>query len=379
MQPQPCLACIPMKLPSLEIPSLKRNRAKGTAVVGLEIEAGSVAAAEVRSNGSVQLAAAATAPLPPDAFQDGEVVDQEAVAETLRSLFSEHKLSKQVRLGIANQRVVVRTLRLPAIDDPNELASAVRFSAQEQIAMPLDQAVIDHRVVGGVGAADGAAPQVDVIVVAARRDMIAHSLKPLRDAGLEPIGVDLSAFGMIRALGETQAPATSDGNPPAASTVLYCNFSDVTNLAVAKGRSCLFTRVSPVGLDDVTASLSATTGLPLEHARMWLDHVGLERPLAEIEGDPDAATKSRAALESGASALLDELRLSLDFYRAQEGAAPVERIVLCGPGGEIAGLAAHMEPVLSLPIEVGRSDALAGFDSATAARLTLPFGLALEN
>jgi type IV pilus assembly protein PilM len=367
-----------MKLPSLEIPSLKRNRSNGTAVVGLEIEAGSVAAAEVRSNGSVQLAAAATAPLPPDAFRDGEVADPEAVAETLRSLFSEHKLSKQVRLGIANQRVVVRTLRLPAIDDPNELAAAVRFAAQEQIAMPLEQAVIDHRVVGGVGAVDGAAPQIDVIVVAARRDMIAHSLEPVRDAGLEPIGVDLSAFGMIRALGEARAPVESEGELPAQSTVLYCNFGDVTNLAVAKGRSCLFTRVSPVGLEDVTASLAATTGLPPEHARMWLEHVGLERPLAEIEGDPDAAEKSRAALEKGASALLDELRLSLDFYGAQEGAVPVERIVLCGPGGEISGLAVHMEPVLGLPIEIGRPAALAGFDPATAARLTLPFGLALE-
>ena len=60
-----------------------------------------------------------------------------------------------MRLGIANQRVVVRTLRLPAIEDPDELDSAIRFSAQEQIAMPLEQAVIDHRVVGGIGAVEG--------------------------------------------------------------------------------------------------------------------------------------------------------------------------------------------------------------------------------
>lgn len=368
-----------MKLPSLEIPSLKRDRSKGSAVVGLELEAGSAAAAEVHSNGSAQLTAAATAPLPPEAFRDGEVVDTEAVAETLRALFAEHKLAKQVRLGIANQRVVVRTLRLPMIDDLNELASAVRFAAQEQIAMPLDQAVIDHRVVGGVGSVDGAAPQIDVIVVAARRDMIAHSLKPVRDAGLEPVGVDLSAFGMIRALGDVRAATEVEGEPTAQGAVLYCNFADVTNLAVAKGRSCLFTRVSPVGLEDVTASLAGTTGLPPEHARMWLEHVGLERPLAEIEGDPDAATKSRAALENGASALLDELRLSLDFYGAQEGAVSVQRIVICGPGSEIPGLAEHMEPVLGLPIEIGRPEALAGFDPTTAARLTLPFGLALES
>jgi len=371
-----------MKLPSPKIPklTLTKSRSKESALVGLEIEAGSIGATEVTVNGDVRVTATATAPLPPEAFRDGEVADPEAVAVALRELFAEHKLSRRVRLGIANQRVVVRTLRLPAIDNPEELDAAVRFAAQEQIAMPLDQAVIDHRVVGGVGAIEGAAPQIDVIVVAARRDMIAASLKPLRDADLEPIGVDLSAFGMIRAVGEiaAAAPAAEGEAQPQPSAVLYCNVGDVTNLAVAKGRACLFTRVSPVGLEDVAASLSSTTGLTPEHARMWLEYVGLERPTAELEGDPDTLARARDALQRGASALLDELRLSLDFYGAQEAAVPVERIVLCGPGSVIAGLAAQMEPVLGLPIAIGQPQALAGLDPATAARLTLPYGLALE-
>jgi type IV pilus assembly protein PilM len=363
------------------IPKLQISRKKkDVAVVGLEIEAGSIGATEVRVNGHAEVTATAVESLPPEAFHDGEVTDPGTVAEALRSLFSEHKLSTRVRLGIANQRVVVRTLRLPAIEDPSELSAAVRFSAQEQIAMPLDQAVIDHRVIGGVGAVEGMPPQIDVIVVAARRDMISASLKPLRDAGLEPVGVDLSAFGMIRALGGEHASATpadsdADAKPPA---ILYCNVGDVTNLAVAKGRSCLFTRVSPVGLEDIAGSLASATGLSPEHARMWLDHVGLVQPVGEIAGDPDTVAKARAALERGASSLLDELRLSLDFYAAQETAAPVERIVLCGPGSAIPGFAEQMEPILGLPIAIGRPEALAGLDPASAARLTLPYGLALD-
>jgi type IV pilus assembly protein PilM len=364
------LATLPM------ISLFQKNKTSGAAQVGLEIESGSVAAAEVQVNGTAHLSAAATAPLPAEAFRDGEVADPGIVSEALSDLFAEHKLCKRVRLGIANQRVVVRTLRLPAIEDPKELAAAVRFSAQEQIAMPLDQAVIDHRVIGGVGAVEGAAPQIDVMVVAARRDMIASSLKPLRDAGLEPIGVDLSAFGMIRALGGGTPQAGDEGQPTAAA--LYCNIGDVTNLAVAKGRSCLFTRVSPVGLGDIAASLASTTGLSQEHAGMWLNHVGLATPLEEVEGDPDMTAKARSALEIGATSLLDELRLSLDFYGAQDGAVPVGRIVLCGPGSVIPGLAARMDPALGLPIEIGQPEALAGMDAATGARLTLPFGLALE-
>jgi type IV pilus assembly protein PilM len=350
-------------------------------VAGLDLEAGSVAVAEVRTNGSVAVNAAAVGPLPPGAFRDGEVAEPEAITEALRTLYSAHKLSRRVRLGIANQRVVVRTLRLPAIDDPAELESAVRFSAQEQIAMPMEQAVMEHRVVGGVPATEGVPPQIDVMVVAARRDMIAASLKPLHDAGLEPIGVDLSAFGMIRALagvGEMSNAEAETAEPSAPAAVVYCNVGDVTNLAIAKGRSCLFTRVSPIGLDDIVGSLSSGTGLSQEHARMWIDHVGLTQPLEAIEGDANMASQTRSALEIGAASLLDELRLSLDFYGAQEGAVPVRQILLCGPGGAIPGLTEYMQPTLGLPIAVGRPQALSDFDAPTAARLTLPFGLALE-
>jgi type IV pilus assembly protein PilM len=362
--------------------SILKKRNNEASLVGLEIEAGSIGAAEVQTNGSARLAATASIAIPPEAFHDGEVTDPEAIAAALRALFDENKLCRRVRLGIANQRVVVRTLRLPAIEDPAELDSAVRFTAQEQIAMPLEQAVIDHRVVGGAPAAEGAPPQIDVIVVAARRDMIAASLKPLRDAGLEPVGVDLSAFAMIRALAGEVRPEGDDTmateSMPARAAVLYCNVGDVSNLAVARGRSCLFTRVSPVGLDDVAESLSASSRLSPEHARMWLQHVGLSQPPEAIEGDPEIVAMARSALETGAASLVDELRLSLDFYAAQEAALPVDRIVLCGPGSTIPGLAAAMEPSLGMAIEIGLPAALASLEAAAGARLTLPYGLALD-
>ncbi|MBS1884962.1 MAG: hypothetical protein JSS97_18595, partial [Actinobacteria bacterium] len=162
------------------------------------------------------------------------------------------------------------------------------------------------------------------------------------------------------------------------AAILYCNVGDATNLAVARGRSCLFTRVSPVGLEDIAGGLASGTGLSPEHAGMWLSHVGLGRPVAEIEGDPATVTRTRAALEHGAASLVDELRLSLDFYGAQEAAVAVEQVILCGPGSAIPGLAEEMGAQIGLPIAVGRPQALAGYDAATAARLTLPLGIALD-
>ncbi len=362
---------------------LQITKKKDIALVGLDIESASIAATEVRANGAPRLAATAIAQLPDGAFNDGEVVDSGAITDALRGLFSEHKLCRRVRLGIANQRVVVRTLRLPTIDDPKELEAAVRFEAQEQIPMPIDQAVLDHRVIGGVPGSEDSAPQIDVVVVAARRDMIDATLRPLRDAGLQPMGVDLSAFGLIRALAgsATGTPGSAEGESAVGSpqsAVLYCNIGDTTNLAIARGRSCLFTRVSPVGLDGIANALAGTSGVSREHARMWLGHVGLTQPIETIEGDQEVIAKARAVIESGVSSLLDELRLSLDFYGNQEAAVAIERVVLSGPGSTIPGLGEQMEPTLGLPIEVGLPDALADLDSASAARLTLSYGLALD-
>ena len=352
---------------------------KTAGLVGLDIEAGSIAATELELNGTATVKAAAVAPLPPGSFGEGEVADPDALAAGLKSLFGANKLSKRVRLGVGNQRVVVRTLRLPAIEDPKELDAAVRFQAQEQMPMPLDHAVLEHHVVGGVPGEDGTAPQIDVVVVAARRDMVAAFLDPIRRAGLEPVGVDVAAFGMIRALAGAGAPVPAQGELPLAESVLYCNVGDVANLAVARGRACLFTRVSDSGLEAVAGRLAAIKGLTYEHAMQWLAYVGLEQPLEAIEGDPETLAEARRVLEDGASGLVDDLRLSLDYYSAQEAAVPVERIVLSGPGSVIAGFAARVEEGLGLPVLSFQPPALAGFDAMSAARLTMPFGLALES
>lgn len=246
--------------------------------------------------------------------------------------------------------------------------------------MPLDQAVLQHQVVGGVPAEEGAAPQVDVVVVAARREMVASFLEPLRRAGLEPAGIDLSAFGMIRALAPLAAPLPQvDGDPVPQEAALYCNVGDVLNLAFARGRSCLFTRVSGTGMEAIVARLAGERGLSPEHAEQWLRHVGLDAPVESLEGDPEIVAATRRALQEGVAGLVDELRLSLDYYRALESAVPVSSVVLCGAGSAIPGLAAAMEEQVGLRISAPRPAALAGLDDALAARLVLAVGLGLED
>ena len=77
-------------------------------VIGLDIEPGYLAAARVSVNGKMAIEQAATAPLDPGVMRDGEVVDIEGLGEALKGFFREHGLSRRVRLGVANQRIVVR-------------------------------------------------------------------------------------------------------------------------------------------------------------------------------------------------------------------------------------------------------------------------------
>ena len=121
---------------------------KSKSIVGLDIEAGSIAATEVRSNGSVEVIGHGILPLPAGVFREGEVADADALGDAIKELFAEHKLSRNVRLGIANQRVAVRSMKLPAIEDHDELETAIRFQAQDHIPMPLEQSVLDWQVTG---------------------------------------------------------------------------------------------------------------------------------------------------------------------------------------------------------------------------------------
>jgi type IV pilus assembly protein PilM len=244
----------------------------------------------------------------------------------------------------------VRVLELPAIEDPKELEAAVRFSAQDQIPMPLDSAVLDFQPLGIVETENG--PRQRVLIVAARRDMVDRVLAACRAAGLRPEGIDLSAFAMIRALhGHGGATDVSDPEP-----VLYLSIGGLTNLAVAEGTTCLFTRVVGGGLEAIAVELAERKALTLEHARGWLRHVGLVTPLVEMDADgqDEIVAEARAVLLDGVRRIGGEVRNSLDFHHAQEGMSlRVQRAVLTGAAATVPGFDDALAAELGMPVGVG--------------------------
>jgi type IV pilus assembly protein PilM len=336
-------------------------------VVGLDIEPGYVAAVQATAD-RVAVERAAFAPLAPGVVRDGEVVDIDTLAGVLRDLFAEHKFAKRVRVGVANQRIVMRTIDLPPLTDAKQIASAVQFQAQEHIPMPLEQAVLEHQTLGTVETVDG--PRTRVVLVAARRDMIERLIEATTRAGLRPQGIDLSAFAMIRAL----------HRPNASGTTVYVNIGGITNLAIAVGTTCVFTRVIPYGIESVAGELAERRGLTLEHSHGWLKHVGMLTPVEDIDGDRGIVVEARDVLTEGVRRIGDEVRNSLDFHVMQEGSSPVERVVLTGPAVAIPGFAEQIGQQIGLVVEVGLvSEAKAGgLGGVDAGRLAIAAGLAVE-
>ncbi len=177
---------------------LKSRRRQENTIVGLELDPSHLAAAQVAVNGNISVTKSAVADLRPGIVRDGEVADPVALTEALRELFDGTELPTQVRLGIANQRIVVRTLDVPPVDDPKLLDELVRSEAPDHIPVPMDEAVLDFQSLGRVDTPAG--PRMRVVIVAVRREMIDRIVASAREARLDVVGIDLSAFAMVRAL-----------------------------------------------------------------------------------------------------------------------------------------------------------------------------------
>lgn len=261
--------------PNLSLSLGRRN--SGAGLVGLDIQPGYVAAVQAEVNGSIVVRHAVGAPLAPDTIREGEVLDESLLSETLRQIFKDEQLSRRVRIGVANQRTVLRVLELPPVTDRKELAAAVRFQAEDQIPMPLSNAVLDYQSLGLIDTPNGERQRV--VVVAAQRDMVEKLLSAVRAAGLRPEGVDLSAFALIRSL--YRADAESQGR------VLYLNVGGLTNMAIAEGLECRFTRVVGGGLEAMAAEVAERRGIPLTDARALLAAIDLRPAEPEPEPEPE--------------------------------------------------------------------------------------------
>ncbi len=274
------------------------KKAAPSSPVGLDLDGRYLAAVQTDGHAVTR---ASSMDLPAGLLSDGDVRDVAGLTEALEEFSRRHGLSRRVRLGVTSQQVVVRQIEVPIIEDPGDRDAAIRFQAGEAIAMPLEEAMLDYALIGDRTSPEGVLRQ-HVLVVAARETIILRLLEAVRGAGLKPEGIDLDAFALVRMLADSEELAYERAR-------VFCHLGGVTNLAVAVGSSCLFTR-----------------------------------PLAAVVTDEDA--------EHIAGSLAEEIRLSIDYYLGQPEAPEVGDVLLSGPGSTVEGLPEHLSALIDLPVEV---------------------------
>ncbi len=307
-----------------------------SSAIGVDIGSRTIAVAEVKGGrGAPTVTNFGGIELPDGAVREGEILDPAAVSEALRELVGTAKLSgKRVWLGVANQRVVVRQVDLPAMEE-KELRASLRYQVQEYIPIPVEEAELDVHIVSSYTTEDDSEMQ-RLLLVAGHRDMISAHVEAATQAGLKPIGVDLNPFAVLRAMGEDSP--FDDGNQ-----VLVDAGAGVTNIIVHENGIPTFVRILVMGGDQITEALES----------------GLSVSREEAEAAKRSATVGNTGDVTGsivteqADAFVDEVRSSLDYYQAQTGSSRLSGLVLTGGGALLPGLRDRLAASIRLPVEVG--------------------------
>jgi type IV pilus assembly protein PilM len=345
-------------------------------IVGLKIGASQLSAACIEVNGSAKLLQVAREPIPRGIVLGGEVRDIVALANELKAFFKKHKLPKRaVRVGIANNRIGVRTIEVTGIEDPKQLANAVRFRAQEALPIPVDQAVLDFQVLSET-VEDGVSKK-RVLLVVAYRELVDSFAIACKQAGLRLVGVDLEAFALLRAL---TPPLELPGDRSA--LVALTIGAERTTLGVSDGNACEFARVIEWGGTSLTVSLARALEIEPEAAEILKTQLSLDGDTVPDGLTPEQAAKAREALLAALQGFSRELLSSLQFYQGQPDSLGIREVVLAGGTSLLQGLAPALSSLVGVSVRVG--DPLVGVSVGKKLRggtpdpsLAVPIGLGM--
>lgn len=316
-------------------------------ITGLEIGSEAVRAAVVETTRSAPvLRRFGEMPLPAGAVEAGEIVDEGAVREALAALWKQGKFpKKRVVLGVANQRVIVRHIDIPALDEA-EIVEALPYLVQDAIPIPVEDAVLDFVPVEEFAGTEGD-PMLSVLTVAAHRDMVEGLVDLAATVGIRLMAVDLQAFGLVRASFGTDLLTAGGG-----SYALIDIGGSLTQIAIVRDGVIRFVRLLPTGGQQFTQDLAGGLGIDEAAAEDLKRQVGvLPEGVPSGYGDTVAAG---AILTETADRLIDDVRGSVNYYLSQSGEPALAKLVVAGNGARLPHLANRIGRVLDTRVEAAR-------------------------
>jgi type IV pilus assembly protein PilM len=307
---------------------------EGKNLVGVDIGASSIKVVQLKeSRKKFQVVRYGYAPLPPQTIVDGHVMSAGVVVDALLKIFQEQKITqKDVAIGVYGQSVIVRKITVPMMT-PAELEEQIGWEAEQHIPFDIKVMSIDYEVLRKRPDAG----QMDLLLVAAKKDEINDYAGILREANLKPIVVDINAF-TIQNIFEAQY-----GLPETGTIALLNVGAAVSSLNIISGGVSAFTREIANAGNSITEEIQKQCNVPFEQAEAY-----------KCGGGPGQIVPQEVheVIQSACDGLAGEIQRSLDFYLATSGESEISQIHVSGGTAYLAPLCKAIEKRARVPVTV---------------------------
>ena len=310
-------------------------------VLGLDIGSSAVKIVELSGSGpSYTVQRIGYAPLPAEAIVQGSFMNAPAISSAIREAYEAgHFKAKDVAASVSGHSVIVKRIQLPT-QSPEELDETIKWEAEQYIPFDINEVNLDYQVLQEESA-DG---QMDVLLVAAKKDLIDDYLGVINDAGLTLAVMDVDAFALGN-MYESNYDADADG-----AVALVDIGASVININVMNGALPVFTRDITSGGNQYTEEIQKTLNVSFEEA---------ER--IKVGSDDDEVSRDvvpqevEEAMREVSEQLLGEIQRSLDFYRATTSNVPIIKVLMCGGASQVPGLERLFAERIDVPFEVANA------------------------
>lgn len=317
--------------------------AKGKLALGLDIGSSGVKLIqlkEARRRGEVvySLQSFGMKPLPPEAIVDRALMNSTAVVQAIQELIGELRIKqKEVAIGVSGHSVIIKKISMPRMS-PDELDEAIQWEAEQHIPFDVKDVNLDTQILKPD--ANDATGQMDVLLVAAKKDMINDYTTVVAEAGLTPVVVDVDAFAV-------QNCFSVNYEFPESETIVLLNAgASVVNINIVAGGATTFTRDVTIGGNLFTEEIQKQLSVSYEEAEAL--KVGGGR------GDVDAVVPQEVEKVMGqvAEQVAGEIQRSLDFYAGTAADANFTRVFLSGGTAKVPALFKTIEARVGVPVEI---------------------------
>jgi type IV pilus assembly protein PilM len=312
---------------------------RSTHVVALDIGSSAVKLLELtqeKKDANWRLANFGMVKLPPEAIVDGAVMNTNVVVYAIKELVARHKIkTKEVCTSVSGHSVIIKRINLPVMT-PEELEESIHWEAEQYIPFDIQDVNIDLQILDSEGDEAG---QMEVLLVAARKELVNEYVSLIQEAGLAPSIIDVDAFAV-----ENMFELNYDLNPEPLALVNVG--ASIVNINILQNGVTAFTRDVGMGGRQFTEEIQRALNISYEEAEAM--KVGGD----ERDADAVVPEEIEAVLRDVADSLATEIHRSLDFHLSSSAAGTLSRIYLSGGAARTPGLARAIAEKTATPIEI---------------------------